>query len=160
MISTLSNIQSDQLFWILIAVGVLVGICAIFFISIMSSWAMKETLDRAIPLLIFAVVAGASVYTIGSRVLHTSPQTQASAVIRISEWTVKETGLVTEITFKTSTPANAYLKYKTPSGEVIPIVAVESTKKVTEHRFRTDRPIGKEGTMSVVADGNTYPMSR
>lgn len=158
--STLYSIQSDQLFWILIAVGVFVGICSIVFISIMSSWAMKETLDRAIPLLIFAVIAGSSVYAIGNRVLHRPPQTRASVAMQVSEWTVNENGLVTDVTFRTSVPVRAYLEYKTPSGESVTLFSPDSAKQVTEHRFRTDRPVSKEGSLSAVVDGSRYPMPR
>ncbi len=156
-LAAINNIQPTQLVWMLLIVGVLTGLSTIVFISILFSWTIKDTVDNALKLLVFAFITGASVYSIGNLVLGTSPLSLASSKIQVSNWTVNsQADGQTEIRFTTSSPVYAYLEYQTTTGEVIPVFSQSSSEKVSDHIFTTRLAVTREGTLYVVADGKKY----
>lgn len=156
-LSAINTVQPNQVFWMLLVVGIFTGLSTIVFISILFSWTIKDTVDNVLKLLVFAFITGASVYSIGNLVLGTSPLSMASSKIAVSNWAVNvQTDGQTEIRFTTSSPAYAYLEYQTASGEIIPIFAQTSSEKVSDHVFTTRLPVTTEGILFVVADGKKY----
>lgn len=150
----------NQILWTLLIVGVITGLSSIVFISILFSWTVKETVDNALKLLVFAFITGASVYGIGNLVLNSSTLSQASSNIQINQWTTRnlENGQ-TEVQFMTSAPAYAYLEYQTASGDIVPIFSVSSSEKIINHSFTTTLPVNREGMIFVVVDGKKYKIN-
>ena len=159
-LTTVSAMPMNQILWTLLIVGVITGLSSIVFISILFSWTVKETVDNALKLLVFAFITGASVYGIGNLVLNSSTLSQASSKIQISQWTTKnlDNGQ-TEIQFMTSVPTYAYLEYQNVSGDVVPIFSVSSSDKIINHSFTTTLPVNREGIIYVVVDGKKYKIN-
>lgn len=159
-LSAINSMQPTQFLWLLLIVGVITGLSSIVFISILFSWTVKETVDNALKLLVFAFITGASVYGIGNLVLNSTTLSQASSKIQISEWSMRnlDNGQI-EIQFMTSAPAYAYLEYQSAAGDIVPIFSVSSSDKVINHSFTTTLPVNREGIIYVVVDGKKYKIN-
>ncbi len=156
-LAAVGNMPANQIFWFLIIVGAACGMASVVFISLLFSWSLKETVDHALKLFIFAIITGASVYTIGNLALSTSQYSQADSQYQVSGWTLKRiNNSITRIQFITETPARVYLEYENESGEIIPIFAETSTIKNTSHIFETNIEIQPTANIFVIVNGKRY----
>ena len=154
--TSVNSLQTDQVVWLLVVVGIITGLVSAIFISILFSWSMKVTLDNALKLFIFAIVTGTSVFTIGNTILNTSQSSFAAPASLIYDWKLEtNTNLGNQIQFKTVAPARVYLEFHTQSGEVIPIFSGQSGNKATTHIFITKIPL-TNGELYINVDGKRF----